>query len=777
MQVPDAGALQRDSGEAMMREDAVSRCLRSTRAKAVAHAAALAAFAVFFAFSLVLIGPLRQEGAADEAARGPAYPAIEDEYADALETQGAPITVTLANQATGQTHIVQTFIGRITLPEPSSLGFSEPLPGALFVGWSSDAAGTSNVYAANQVYPDNGTNSAKLKGDATVYAIWLLPGQSDVTQRACYYIRLDGRIPFEPGGNGTASYAPAGTLASLTGTVRRPVAIANNLEAVASDILAAPADTDVASVLADYGAAFDPQTQKVLWYVVKPRNGSASAWNVNGIVMDKGSHLLAYEPNGGCSNVPDARAYAVGQTVAIDAQRPTRPGFTFQGWSHDPAADFAAYGAGASAALTMPDENVTLYALWKPVRVEVTYVADPQAGGAVGTSVDTVEALSGEGITGSTATPADGYVFVGWYKGAQLVQNQPALDAQTATDNADRSGGLVVPTQFQARFEAAKPAISVRKAVVNSPRNGSYYQVGETVSFRVEVANEGNVALDNIVLSDTLSQLDPVESLQPGESASRSYEYTVTSEDAQRGAVSNVAVATASAPSMGDVEVASAPASCSVLAKENPPQKAYVLFGAYPQAGGTVDRSYELVNADTGEGLEAVTASEGEGYDFSGWYTYDGQLVSDQPRLSAEVMAAASRAHPGRSAWEPTLFVAYFRESGDKGKPPDDPHEPSSPAQPDEPQVPGATVKEPTDDADAALQAPASDGAGADAGTESSPDATRDERTGQDSAKSRPAASTALVRSGDGLFDEAVFVIGMLAAAAFCCGGFALRRF
>lgn len=748
----------------------------------VKQAVAVVAFALFFAFSLVLIGPFRQEGAAAEIDRGPDYPAIADEYADVSDEEPASIAVTLVNQPTGQTHTVRTTIGRISLPDPTALGFTAPVPGAVFDGWSADAAGTANVYAANQIYPDNGTNSAKLRADANVYAIWLLPGDDPIVQNAYFFIRLDGKVPFEPGGNGTAAYAPSGTQTSLVGTVRQPVAIANNLQAVAADISSAPTDEAVAAVLSDAGLSYDPDTQNMLWYVVKPRNESATSWNVNGIVVDKSNHLLAYNPNGGCSNVPDARPYAPGTLVTLDARRPTRPGYSFLGWSTDPTSDTPEYAPGASDALSMPNNSLTLYAVWQPITVDVTYIAEPEQGGTVTSLANKVQALSGEGITGSTAAPSDDYVFAGWFKGDQLVQTNARLSAQDVADSADRQGGLLASTQFQARFEQKRASLSVRKAVTSDPRNGEYYQEGETIAFTVSVTNDGNVPIVDIALSDTLSALESVASLQPGETAVRNYEYVVTDDDAARGSLTNVVEAEGVVPAMNDAGVRSLPASCAVLAHAAPASSTYVLFGAYPQAGGAVERAYELVDRVSGEGLAAVNATEKDGYAFSGWYTYDGQFVSDDALLSVEAMRAVIDRNPQRSASEPVMFLAYFQPKADEPAKPDapdtpvTPDTPVAPEPPDEPDGSGENGEPDKDEGsdDGPSSSSQGDEPGAD-GASGAGDVPSGKSDASNSGMAKASSGHSLVRAGDSVPGSGVFLL-LIAAAALGCGGFALKN-
>ena len=87
--------------------------------------------------------------------------------------------------------------------------------------------------------------------------------------------------------------------------------------------------------------------------------------------------------------------------------------------------------------------------------------------------------------------------------------------------------------------------LEVEKAVESLPLNGSYYTEGEIVSYRITYVNSGEIPLTDVMIYDALAGLDEVaaaEKLEPSESRSCFFNYTVTAEDVARGYIANVAV-------------------------------------------------------------------------------------------------------------------------------------------------------------------------------------------------------------------------------------------
>ncbi len=86
----------------------------------------------------------------------------------------------------------------------------------------------------------------------------------------------------------------------------------------------------------------------------------------------------------------------------------------------------------------------------------------------------------------------------------------------------------------------------ITKAVVSSPANGKYYELGEKVEFSITVKNTGEMPLENVTVTDSLNGFTPIGTiplLSPDEEKIFSFIWTVTEEDVAKGCVRNSAVA------------------------------------------------------------------------------------------------------------------------------------------------------------------------------------------------------------------------------------------
>ena len=243
--------------------------------------------------------------------------------------------------------------------------------GYKFVGWHGEKSGhhsgtemLQQTFIEGVQYPpniDNKTNT--ITSDITLYATWLNKKGTD-GQEAKFFIRTDGKAPFEPNGYGASDYYPSTTQTQLTGTLRNKIEINNNPEMVAANILKEPSGTAIAAAAQKAGKSFNPDTQKVLWYVIKDQGD----WHVDGIVVDKNTYSVRYWPNGGNENVPPTQNYSEGTTVRVNYNNiPTRIGYEFLGWDTDKASTSPRYVSnGTNNSFVIKDANVDLYAIWKP---------------------------------------------------------------------------------------------------------------------------------------------------------------------------------------------------------------------------------------------------------------------------------------------------------------------------------------------------------------------------------------------------------------------------
>jgi uncharacterized repeat protein (TIGR02543 family) len=133
------------------------------------------------------------------------------------------------------------------------------------------------------------------------------------------------------------------------------------------------------------------------------------------------TYTLTYDANGGTGNEPvDANSpYTVGATVTVlgnvGSPALTKLYHTFTGWNT--AANGSGTAYSASDVFNMPDNNVTLYAIWTADSYAITYDAN---GGTGNVPVDANSPYEvGESVTvlGNTGTPPLSkpyYSFGGW---------------------------------------------------------------------------------------------------------------------------------------------------------------------------------------------------------------------------------------------------------------------------------------------------------------------------------------------------------------------------
>lgn len=117
------------------------------------------------------------------------------------------------------------------------------------------------------------------------------------------------------------------------------------------------------------------------------------------------SYTVAYNMNGGSGSISSQTKY-YGKALTLSSTKPTRTGYSFQGWATS-ASGSVAYASGANYTA---NAAVTLYAVWKANTYAVTYNANG------GTGAPTAQTKTyGKALTLSTVKPTrENYNFLGW---------------------------------------------------------------------------------------------------------------------------------------------------------------------------------------------------------------------------------------------------------------------------------------------------------------------------------------------------------------------------
>ena len=133
----------------------------------------------------------------------------------------------------------------------------------------------------------------------------------------------------------------------------------------------------------------------------------------------------------------------------------TRRGYTLTGWRTQANGQGDHFDCGASVLIDSHGDNA-LYAVWAldaGQTVTVTYASEDAQKGTVSHTGNTIQIVSGEPVTGSTAAANPGYTFVGWYKGEARISSEAALTAATAKASLNKDAdGLYADTTYIARF-------------------------------------------------------------------------------------------------------------------------------------------------------------------------------------------------------------------------------------------------------------------------------------------------------------------------------------
>ena len=120
------------------------------------------------------------------------------------------------------------------------------------------------------------------------------------------------------------------------------------------------------------------------------------------------------------------------------------------------------------------------------------------------------------------------------------VKNEATADGENQSDDPTDPGDDDVedPT------DEPDPSLKVEKETTSKPENGESYALGETITYKITVTNDGNLTITDVKVVDELTGLsETIDSLEPGESKEITTSYVVTEADILNGSVKNEATA------------------------------------------------------------------------------------------------------------------------------------------------------------------------------------------------------------------------------------------
>ena len=234
--------------------------------------------------------------------------------------------------------------------------------GYTFLGWAESSTATDATYKAGASITDN--------KDKTLYAVW---------SAIKYTITYNAN-----GGTGAPASTEKTHGQTLTLSSTKPTKTGYTFLGWAESSTATSATYQA-------GGSFSKDANTTLYAV----------WKVDG-------YTVKYNANGG-TGAPADQTKTHNVALTLSTTKPTRPGYTFKGWSTSSTATTASYQPGGSYTA---NNNVTLYAVWSEDTYTVTY---NENGGISGTAPAKQTKKYGETITLSPSKPSRRrYTFMGW---------------------------------------------------------------------------------------------------------------------------------------------------------------------------------------------------------------------------------------------------------------------------------------------------------------------------------------------------------------------------
>ena len=232
--------------------------------------------------------------------------------------------------------------------------------GYTFQGWGTSSSDTSVNYAAGAKY----TANAKI----TLYAIWTV-----ITYTVSYNANGGSGAPSAQ----TKTYGKSLTLSSV-----KPTRTGYTFQGWGTT-------TTDTTVNYNPGGGYTANADEVLYAI----------WTLN-------TYKVSYNANGG-TGAPSAQTKTYGTALTLSTTKPTRTGYTFQGWgtsASDTTVDFNPGGSYTGNAV------ITLYAIWTVITYKVTFDANGGTGAPSAVYKKYTEWLT----LPSTKPTRTNYTFKGW---------------------------------------------------------------------------------------------------------------------------------------------------------------------------------------------------------------------------------------------------------------------------------------------------------------------------------------------------------------------------
>lgn len=274
-----------------------------------------------------------------------------------------------------------------------------------FIGWSTNPNGNGSINDNQDTVIYHPNSTYYIPQDAVSVTFYALYGRTN--HNGTFFIRLDGQIPYEPGGYDASQYTEG---ISINGVVKIEKFISDPTgKKILENLNSLPTDEQIKAVCEKAGIEYDPAKQKIIWYVIK--NASNDEYmNVDGVLLDKSMYTLTYNVN--CysgewdGTLPFGRQYREGEEAKVEgADSFSREGYIFQGWNTKSDGSGQMYQPGETIVI---NADTNLYAIWKAEDKFRIYMASTIDGSLV-TENDFIYEVKINGYTPIEVTEENGY--------------------------------------------------------------------------------------------------------------------------------------------------------------------------------------------------------------------------------------------------------------------------------------------------------------------------------------------------------------------------------
>ena len=195
------------------------------------------------------------------------------------------------------------------------------------------------------------------------------------------------------------------------------------------------------------------------------------------------------------------------------------------------------------------------YALGEEITYKITVMND---GNLTISDIEVKDSKTGDTWTIDSLAPGESKEFTASYTVTEEdILNGSVKNEVTAT-GVDPTDDPVDPDpdDVEDPTEDPKPHLTVDKETTSTPANGKTYALGEKVTYKITVTNDGNLTITEIKVTDELTgDVWTIDSLAVGKSAEFTAEHAVTEDDILAGKVVNEATAEGKNPSDNPTEI------------------------------------------------------------------------------------------------------------------------------------------------------------------------------------------------------------------------------